>query len=150
MAVETRVVDAAGALRAWVNAQTDLVGKGKPLANGVHLSRPRSTSQGAIGWVQEITPSIVTDGYHDARLSFEVTAVGSEEGARGSALTACKALANTVLDGIRRPATVTTGLGEDVRLLWADPESAQGPSFSGDVTGEALYRWDVTIRCQPG
>jgi hypothetical protein len=147
--VEVRYCDAAGAMRVWVNAYPGLCGKGNPLANGVHLGKPRSASTGAVAGCQEITPRVTGDDYDDVRLSFTVRSVGSEAGARAAAERACRALANAVTTGLRgNPATVTTQEGDLVRLLYA--HSPQGPTFTGDVGGEAEYRFDATVRCQPG
>lgn len=146
---EVRYCDAAGAMRVWVNTRPGLTGKGNPLANGVQLGQVRSASSGAVASCQEITPRVTGDDFDDVRLSFEVRAVGSEAGARASAEQACRALANAVTTGLRgNPAAVTTAQGEAVRLLYS--HSPQGPTFSGDVGGEVLYRFDITIRTQPG
>lgn len=141
-----RYVDGAGAVAAWINAQETLVGKGMPLANGVHLSEPRSSSSGAVASVQEILRGDF-EGFDDVRVTFEVKAVGGERGARGLAERAARHLANTIMDGLVGPAvTVTTRSGDVVQIIHA--HTPNGPTFTGVVTGEAVYRFDVTVRCR--
>lgn len=146
---EVRYIDAAGAVRAWVNARPGLCGKGNPLTNGVHLGEVRSSSSGPVASVQEIAPSEADEAVHDARVSFEVRSVGSEAGARADGERAARALANAITVGLRgNPATVVLPSGDTVRILCA--HSPSGPILSGVIGGEIRYRFDVTFRCQPG
>lgn len=146
--VEVRVVDGAGALRAWVNTRPGLTGKGNPLPNGVHLSEVRAPASGPIASCVEIAPRDVDEAWDDVRLSFAVKSVGSEEGARRSAEAAARALANAVTTGLRgNPAVVTLPSGDVVRVLIA--HSPQGPTMTGNVGGQVTYTFDATFRCQP-
>jgi hypothetical protein len=141
------LVDAEGAVKVYLNTYPGLTGSGNPLANGIHLGKARSPSKGAIGELQAgpRTPNDISD---DVRIQFRVKAVGSEGGARALAERACRKLAEAILALTGTGVTVTTSQGDLVRLLVAgDP---QGPTFTGDVGGEATYTFDALIRCQPG
>jgi hypothetical protein len=140
-------VDVEGAVRSYVMAYPGLTGAGNPLAGGVHLQRRRSPSRGAVADMQVVPPVTLDDTTHTARVTFAVRAVGSEDGARYQALTACRRLAEAVLALSGRAVVVTTGMGEQVRLIVAG-ESA-GPTFGGDQGGECTYLFDATFRCQP-
>jgi hypothetical protein len=144
----TRYVDGPGVAKALINGTAGLTGKGAPLANGVVLSEVRSSSQGAIATVAEIPPRVTWDAYDDVRLSFTVSSVGSEEGARGQAELAARSLAETLL-GLQNgpPVTVTTRRGDVVVVRTT--HSLEGPTLAGDIRGRLTYRVDATLRCQP-
>jgi len=141
------VVDAAGAAKALVEGFTGLTGRGNPLTNGVHLSRDvRSSHQGPVASVEEIPPRVVDDGWDDARVSFAVRAVGSEEGARWAAGEAARQLLTRLLAVGPWPVDVTVKDGARVRVL--RPHSPEGPTLTGDNGGQVTYRVDITLRCQ--
>lgn len=147
MAQQFEVCDVAGAVRVYCNTYPGLTGAGNPLASGVHLGRVRSPAKGAVASLRVLTPRELTDISDDARVSFAVTAVGSERGARETAEYAARALARALLqlanDG---PVDVTTRRGETVRLLVAG--DVAGPSEGGDLGGEFTMLVDATVRCQ--
>lgn len=65
-------VDAKGAVRAWVNAQTDLVGDGHPLQLGAHLHRLRSPASGCYALLSVVggSPALSAESpAHRARVS---------------------------------------------------------------------------------
>lgn len=134
-------------MRAYLHAVPGLTGKGNPLANGVHLQDVRSPSSGAIAQQTLIGPTAVDDAVHSARLSYEVSAVGSEDGAIAEAGRAARALASA-LHALRTPRTVTTRAGELVRLLTTGDVS--GPVQSGQVGNRAFYTVEATVLAQPG
>lgn len=140
-------VDVEGAVRAYVNAYPGLCGAGNPLANGVHIGKARSSSRGAIGEIELISPRTIDDITDTATVSFAIKAVGSERGAREVAELACRKLAEAVRALSGAPVIVTTGRGDQVKLLVAG--DSQGPTFGGDIGGEATYLFDATFRCQP-
>lgn len=140
-------VDVEGAVRAYVNSYPGLTGAGAPLPSGVHLGKRRSPSKGAAADMEVIAPVTLDDTTHTARVAFRVRAVGSEDGARYQAGFACRKLAEAVRALSGRSVVVTTGMGEQVRLLVA--ADSAGPSFGGDLGGEAAYLFDATFVCQP-
>ena len=142
------VVDVEGAMRAWINAYPGLCGRGNPLTNGVHIADVRSPSSGAIAQ-QTLTPGgRIDDITHTARMSWEIRAVGSEEGARLAAGRAARALAQALLTLSGAAVTVTTKAGELVRILVVD--NVQGPAMSGESGGQVRYAVDATVVAQPG
>lgn len=138
-------VDVEGACAAWATALPTLVGKGNPLAQGVHLSARRSPGEGAVAILEVIGRDGVSDVSDDARLSFAVSGIGTG-GGRRVAEKAARALAEALAALQRAPVTVTTADGDAVRLLGADLIS--GPTLAGDLGGEITYRVDATMRCQ--
>lgn len=140
-------VDVEGAVRAYVNGFPGLCGAGNPLANGVHIGVGRSPSRGAVAELEVIPPVTVDDTTHDARVTFRVRAVGSESGARLLAGTAARKLLDAVLALSGAEVIVTTAAGEQVRILVAGQSA--GPTYGGNLGGEAAYVCDATFRCQP-
>jgi hypothetical protein len=76
MALAVVYVDAKGAVRDWINAQTvDLVGAGRPLVKGAYLQRLRSPADGCyallslVGGSPELTPE---RPWHRARVSAQI------------------------------------------------------------------------------
>lgn len=147
MTPQIATVDVEGAVRAYLTAYPGLTGAGNPLAGGVHFKRDRSPNRGAVATMEVIPPVTVDDTTHTARVAFAVRAVGSEDGARYQALTACRRLAEAVLALSGSSVVVTTGMGEQVRLIVAGDSA--GPTFAGDQGGEVTYSFDATFRCQP-
>jgi hypothetical protein len=142
------VVDIEGAMRVYLNGYPGLVGAGNPVTNGVHIAAVRSPSRGVIVQQTLITPRTTDDTTDDARLTYQVRAVGSEQGAREVAELAARRLATALhaLDG--NGVTVTTRRGDHIKLIVAG--SVAGPTFAGDLGGEVQYRVDVSVRAQPG
>lgn len=141
----TIYVDAEGAAAVWAKALPGLVGRGNPLAQGVHLSARRSPGEGAVAILAVIGRDATSDVSDDARLSFAVSGIGTG-GGRRVAEKAARALAEQLAALQRTPVTVTTPDGAAVRLLGADLIS--GPTYAGDLGGEVTYRVDATLRCQ--
>jgi hypothetical protein len=142
------VVDIEGAMRTYLTSYPGLCGAGNPVLNGVHMGQVRSPSRGAVAQQTLIAPRTTDDTTDDARFTYSVRAVGSEQGAREVAEHAARALARALhaLDG--NNVTVTTRRGEQIKLLVAG--SVAGPTSAGDLGGECAYRVDVTVRAQPG
>lgn len=130
--------DAEGVVLAWVRALPGLTGKGNPIAAGVHLGKPRSPQSGAIAGLF-VGPSTVDAGGlgHRAPVTFEVKAIGGQEGARKQASKAGIALASACrqLQGAPVPVSIDEGT---VWIRFA--EEVQGPLHVGDVGGEMTYR----------
>lgn len=147
-------VDAEAVVRAWLNSRTQLVGAGKPLRHGVHLTRLRSPQAGAYALLERL------GGYDDrgdspidyARVSFQVYASQKEAAAR-----AATALANelrTGLDGtpqrvdLRTAEQVTQGFPPATRTI-IGCASITGPSNYPDGE-EPRYVVDALVLITPG
>ena len=141
----TIYVDAEAAGAVWAQALPWLVGRGNPLAQGVHLSARRSPGEGAVAILEVIGRDGTSDVSDDARVSFAVSGIGTG-GGRRVAERGARALAEALAALQRAPVTVTTPGGDTVRILGADLIS--GPTLAGDLGGEVTYRVDATLRCQ--
>lgn len=141
-------VDQEGAMLAYLNGYPGLTGPGNPVANGFHLGKVRSPSNGAVGGLQVSGARTLDDISDTARVQIVVKAVGSEAGARSAAEYGCRKTAEAVRALSGAPVVVTTRRGELVKLLVAG--DSQGPTFTGDVGGEATYTFDAALMCQPG
>ena len=141
------VVDVEGAMRAYLHAYPGLVGLGNPITNGIHISDVRSPAKGVIVQQTLISPRSTDDTTDDARLSYRVRAVGGERAPREVAEYAARRLATALHALSGTEVDVTTKRGERVRLLIAG--GIQGPTWGGDLGGEAHYLVDVTVRAQP-
>ena len=141
------VVDIEGAMRSYLEAYPGLTGVGNPITNGVHISDVRSPARGTIVQQTLISPRSTDDTTDDARLSYRVRSVGSENGSREVAGYAARRLAMALhaLSGAK--VDVTTKRGERIRLLVAG--DVQGPTWGGNLGGESHYLVDVTVRAQP-
>jgi hypothetical protein len=142
------VVDVDGALRAWINAMTSLVGNGNPLANGVHHGA-RSPSQGSWAELRGPTTRQLSDVADQPRVALAVKAAGSkvDGGAYALAERAARSLAKAIGDqyGI---GTVTTARGELVKLI--SVTDLQGPVYAGEEGGEQTFLVDFIVTAQPG
>jgi hypothetical protein len=142
-----QAVDVEGAILAYLNAYPGLTGAGNPVANGFHLGKPRSPSTGAIGSLQASGTRTLDDISDTARVQLVVKAVGSEGGARSAAEYGCRKAAESIRALTGAAVVVTTRRGELVKLLVAG--ESQGPTFTGDLGGEASYTFDAPVMCQP-
>jgi hypothetical protein len=78
------VVEAEGAVRAWLNARADLVGQGKPIQLGAHLTRLRSPGRGAYAYLLRVggLPALTAERPVDqARISVTLYAPTKETAA---------------------------------------------------------------------
>ena len=141
------VVDVEGAMRAYLQAYPGLTGIGNPITNGIHMADVRSPGQGTIAQQTLLSPRSTDDTSDDARLSYRVRAVGSENGTRQVAEYAARRLATALHALSGTEVDVTTKRGDRIRLLVAG--NVQGPTWGGDLGGEAHYLVDVTVRAQP-
>jgi hypothetical protein len=135
----TTYLDVEGAIRAWVNAQTALVGAGKPLPLGVHLRRLRSPDRGAYLLLSRIGggPDPAADANVDqARLSAAVYGVTKAAAALGAA-----AYGNLLAAQVGAPQAITGG-----RLLTVT--DITGPLYLPDGD-EERYVLDAVFHIQP-
>lgn len=131
----------------WAKAYPDLVGKGKPLT-GVHLTEDaRSPQSGAICSLSVTgTREVDMQGLGDSgRISFEVRAIGGEDGAKAQAKRGANALASALrtLDGNAAIVTSPGADGETAKLSHA--ANVNGPVWMGSPSGQATYRVDATL-----
>lgn len=145
----TELVDASGAVRAYLASYPGLMGPGGAIVSGLHPGKPnpkRSPSAGAIAGMEVTGPRSLSDVSDDFRVLFTVGAVGGEQGPRELVEAAVRALARAVLALQDGQAVVQTRRGEWVRLLVAgDPA---GPTEAGDLGGEFSMVLDVLFRAQ--
>jgi hypothetical protein len=142
-----QIVDQEGAVLAYLNGYPGLTGPGNPVPNGFHLGKPRSPASGAIGGLQVSGPRTLDDISDTARVQILVKAVGSEGGARSAAEFGCRKAAEAIRALTGAAVVVTTRRGELVKFLVAG--DSQGPTFTGDIGGEATYQFDAALMCQP-
>jgi hypothetical protein len=129
-------VDAEGAVRAWVNGRTDLVGEGRPLPLGAHLARLRSPAQGAyirllrVGGVRALTAETPFD---QARISGTIYGTTKETAAQAAAAYA------TVLEGLQGD-PVMMSPGVECKVV----DNITGPIALDDSdSGREQYRYLV-------
>lgn len=128
-------VDAEGALKDWVNNQTDLVGRGRPLALGAHLKPLRSPAHGAYVRLLLLSssPELTAENpVGRARLSGVIHGTTKE-----SAAVAASAYANALLqlNGRREP------MGDVVCVI---ADNITGPQAIDDQdTTKNQYRYVV-------
>jgi len=79
-------VDTKGIIRAWINAQTSLVGPGMPLPLGAHLKLLRSPFAGAYALVGIVggTDTLLAEGCHRARVTVSLFGLSQEGAARAA------------------------------------------------------------------
>jgi hypothetical protein len=126
------VVDAEGAVKTWLDANSSLTGPGTPLPKGVQLHRLRSPYQGAYVLLRRVGGSAAgPQGMYDrARLSALVFGV-SKEGAAAAAI----AYTN-VIDAIR----TQTPMGN---LTCEYVSNISGPSDATTNQDEPRYNVDA-------
>lgn len=132
-------VDAAGAMREWINGQSGLVGAGNPIQLGAHLKDVPGAAPAVYVQIEEL-PSRASDGAEDpdmlAVLSFQV--IG---GTRAAATAGAVALAEA-LGGLNGMPALVTGA-----KLWAG-DDVQGPFWTPDGDLPRLVV-QATIRMTP-
>ncbi|GLY32133.1 hypothetical protein [Kineosporia sp. NBRC 101731] len=132
-----KTFDAEGVVKAWAQS-LGITGKGKPVAAGIHLGRPRSPQAGAIAGLSVGSSTVDSEGLgHRAGITFEVKAVGGQAGARKQALEGATAIAVECRELTGAPVPVEYD-GMTVWIRYC--ENVQGPLFAGDVGGEITYR----------
>ena len=135
----TVYLDVEGALKAWVNAQTALVGSGKPLPLGAHLGRPlRSPARGSYVLLSRVGggPDPTADANVDqARIS------GAVYGTTLHAASLAAAAYANLLAAVAAPVAVTGG-----RLMAVTDIS--GPLYIPDGD-EERYLVDAVFHIQP-
>jgi hypothetical protein len=143
------VVDVEGAVRAYVNSLTSLVGPGNPLPNGVHFGA-RSPSAGAWAEMTGVSARQLDDVADWPRVALAVKAVGSsvDGGARQASARAAVALARALGEFHGPPVVVTTKAGDLVRVIAVG--DVQGPVYSANQGGEETYTVDFVFGCQVG
>lgn len=131
MSIATRtMVDAPAAIREWVNAQTtDLVGEGKPLPKGAHLTRLHGAHNAAYVYLSIVDAGVamgIEDDDMRARVSGQVYGQRQEDTTR-----AAVAYANAIVSMFRDPPVSLPGVG--VLLICAD--ALAGPLWvpDGDI-----------------
>lgn len=134
-------VDAAGAARAWINAQTTgLVGAGNPLQKGAHLHHLVGARPAVYTLIEELPAQRSADSPEDpdmmAVLSFQVYG-DTREAATAGAVALAEALSG--LSGM--PAFVTGA------KLWVS-DDIQGPYWAPDGDTPRLIL-QATIRMRP-
>ncbi len=132
--------DAAGAMRAWINGRTELVGLSKPLASGAHLKRLDSPAQQTYAFLEETLTFASTEENPDMVATLSAQVYG---GTREAASTAALALAEELTTGLCGCA-VTTVPGV---LLWV-ADDVQGPTWSPDRE-VPRYLLNFTVRLRP-
>ena len=130
-------LDIEGALHAWGNSRTDLVGTGKPLAKGLMRHRPRSPGRACYATVsvEDDVDGLDAEGVTSgAIVEFTVWSATDRESSRaaGSALA-------TALLSLSRTRPVAAG----VQLLMAAPVG--WPEFVEDDSGEFRHTVRATI-----
>lgn len=81
-------VDAEGAVKAWINGLPDLVGPGRPLPLGAHLTRLRSPGKGAYAFLIVVSGTralAAEQPVHAARISAMIHGTTRESAARAAA-----------------------------------------------------------------
>jgi len=105
-------VDAEGAVKSWINANTSLSGPGTPLPKGAQLHRLRSPYQGAYIWLRRVggtkAPKLAEVTLDRARVSAMIFGVSLE-----AAAVAATAYANAI-DAIRTKTTMGSATCEFV------------------------------------
>lgn len=125
-------VDAERAVADWVNSLPGLVGVGKPLAKGAHLTALRGAASSCYALLT-LLPSSPVFGVenpdHRARISASIYGPTKE-----AATTAAIAYANALLtlDGRRR------AMNQAVICLVVDSDSISGPAWAPDAAGPRL------------
>ena len=131
----------------WAKQYPDLVGKGKPLLNVLLTEDARSPQVGAICTLSVGTGRTVDmQGLGDsAPISWEIRAIGGEDGAKAQAQRGANALASALrtLDGNAVIVTSPGPDGETAKLSHA--ERVNGPTWMGSPSGQATYRVDATL-----
>jgi hypothetical protein len=131
----------------WAKQYPGLVGKGLPLLNILLTEDARSPQVGAIATLS-VTGSREVDmeGLGDpGRISFEIRAIGGEDGAKAQAKRGANALASALrtLDGNSVIVTSPGADGETAKLSHA--ANVNGPAWMGSPSGQATYRVDATL-----
>lgn len=147
---QVEIVDLERAVMLWLNADTDLCGRGRPVTNGFHTGLTRSPGQGAIGTV-EVGLGAPTDYADQRRVTLRLKVVGKQgpesKGPRWECERAARATAKVFL-ALDAPVQVALGDGAYVELRHVDATSAQGPTLIGDVGGEITYAIDAVVTAQ--
>jgi hypothetical protein len=136
--------DAEGAVKAWVNTLTDLVGTGKPLAKGAHLSADplhgaRTVCYALLNQVGGSTALAAENPDQRARISARIYGPSKEAAALAAA-----AYANALVALAAGPAVAVTG----ALILSADPDTISGPLWTPDF-GEPRYLVDADFYLRP-
>lgn len=135
-------VDAEDLLRTWVNAQTDMVGKGNAIPLGAHISRGalRSPTTGSYVLLERIGGN---DAWLNEAPSDTARISGSVFGPnKGAAARAAIAYANR----LRRIPYLRPEVGES-QLVTID--ALTGPLYVPTTDGDAQYLVDVSIGFVP-
>lgn len=157
MTVQTdAVVDAVGALRAWINSRTGtLVGDGKPLALGAWIGEPpRSTSgprapyRGAYAVLSRVgggPNALDAPPWDYPRISARIGGVTHLQ-----ASTAATAYANELLTLDGQPRTVTWTGADDIQrsVILLSCDQIVGP-LEIPGTAEPTYLVDAVVVCTP-
>lgn len=134
-------VDAVGALRAWINAQTTgLVGAGNPLQLGAHMRHVQGAAPAVYVLLEELPARQSGDAAEDPDM-LAVVSCQVYGGTREAATNGAVALANAIAGLSGMPAVVTGA------KLWAS-DDVQGPYWSpdGDLSRLILQ---ATVRMTP-
>jgi hypothetical protein len=136
--------DAEGAAKAWINTLTDLVGQGKPLAKGAHLSADplhgaRNVCYALLNQVGGSTALGAENPDQRARISARIYGP-SKEAASLAATAYANALVALATGG---PVAVTGAL-----IVTVDPDTIAGPLWTPDF-GEPRYLVDADFYLRP-
>lgn len=133
-------VDPLGPYQAWVNAQTDLVGVGKPLGKGAVLRRQRAATPTCyVHIMQAGTARVGGAESPDMRARIGGQVFGPTEEAAAKAAAAYAEMVSARLDG-------TPVVSGDARFLTVD--SIVGPLWAPD-RDEPRYLVDVELILRP-
>ncbi len=144
MSLPATFADAEGAVKAWVNSLTDLVGKGKPLAKGAHLSADplhgaRNVCYALLNQVGGSTALGAENPDQRARISARVYGPSKE-----AAALAAVGYANALV-------ALATGAAVAVSaalIVTVDPDTIAGPLWAPDF-GEPRYLVDADFYLRP-
>jgi hypothetical protein len=138
-------VDALGAMRAWINSRTALVGAGRPLTMGAHLKHVQGGQPTTYAFLEEATSYRSPDAPENpdmmAMLSAQIYG-----GTREAVALAARALAEEISSNLEG-AGQTVAVGDESTLLMFS-DDIQGPSWfpDGDLPRMLL---NFTVRMRP-
>lgn len=136
--------DATGAVRAWINGRTGLVGPGNPLAVGAHLKTLESPAPQTYAFLEEVLTTQTGDSAESPDMLATIGAQvygGTREAASRAAIALAEEL--TALNGM--PEQVDTHDGPV--LIWV-ADDVQGPTWTPDGN-LARYLVQFTVRVRP-